>query len=284
MIDSHESAMSLPVTVITINLNHGRGLRATAASIAEQSLKPFEWLVVDGGSSDESLDVIEEFAPAITAWWSAADRGVYDAMNRGLERARGAYVLFMNAGDRLADAEALARIADALRASDAPDLLLCGTVLDLPSGLRVYRSPRAPSRFLRFGLPAYHQATVIRRALHLEVPYDLALPISADYGAIAAMLSRGATWRCLDTPLAIRECDPNSLSERRTLARLADFVRVQRRILAMPWPALAVNLARQLLVWLAYVTLRSRRWRALPSLRAPMPQGASARTVPVPRS
>lgn len=276
--------MTLPLTVITINLNHGRGLRATAASIAGQSLKPFEWLVVDGGSSDDSLDVIREFGPAITAWWSRPDRGVYDAMNRGLQRARGDYVLFMNAGDRLADAGALARIADALTGSDAPDLLLCGTILDLPSGLRVYRSPRSPARFLHLGLPACHQATVIRRTLHLEAPYDLSFQISADYGAIAAMLIGGASWRCLDAPLAIRECDPNSLSERRTFARLADFVRVQRRILAMPWPALSLHLTRQLLVWLAYVGLRSRCWRALPSLRAPVPQGSSVRTVPVPRS
>lgn len=263
--------MAVPLTVISVNLNDAEGLRATAASIVGQSVADFEWLVVDGGSTDHSLDVIRQFAPAIAAWWSEPDGGVYDAMNRGLVRARGEYVLFMNAGDRFADASALARIMVALREGPPPDLLLGGTILDLPSGQRIYRPPRAPSSFLRFGLPAYHQATVIRRALHLGMPYDLRLPVSADYGAIAALLTRGASWRLLDAPLAIRACHPQSLSERRTLARLADFVRVQRQILATPWPAVSVNLARQVLVWLGYVILRSRRRPALSSWRTTLP-------------
>lgn len=276
--------MSPSLTVISVNLNHADGLRATAASIVGQSLQPFEWLVADGGSSDGSLEVIREFAPSITAWWSTPDRGVYDAMNRGLGRARGEYVLFMNSGDRLADVATLARITRVLAEPEPPDLLLGGTILDLPSGLRIYRAPRSPARFLRFGVPAYHQATVFRRAVHLSTPYDLDLPISADYGAVAAMLMRGASWRCLDEPIAIRECGPQNLSERRTGARLADFVRVQRQVLAMPWPAVWLNLARQVLVWLAYVSLRSRGWRATPSVFAPPLHGSPARATQARRS
>jgi len=244
------------LSLITVNLNDAAGLRRTAASMAAQERQGVEWLIVDGGSRDGSLAVIREHAALIDHWSSAPDRGVYDAMNRGLRRARGEHVLFLNAGDAFAGRGAIRRIRTTLAEPPAPDLLFGGTILDLPSGVRMYRPPRPPERFLRYGLPAYHQATVFRRDAHLAVPYDLGLAVSADYGAIAALIAAGATWRLLDAPLAVRHCDPASLSERRTLARLRDFVRVQRRILARPWPEVGGNLAHTVLAFLAYVAFR----------------------------
>jgi hypothetical protein len=175
-------------------------------------------------------------------------------------------VIFMNAGDRFAGPAALARIAAALGAAPAADLLLGGTVLELPSGRRVYRPPRTAVAWLRFGPPAYHQATVFRREAHLLMPYDLRWRVSADYGAVAALITRGAQAVRLDRPLAIRRCGPDSLSERETRIRLADFVRVQRETLAKGWPEIGINLTRQLLAYLAYRTLAGRRAR--PASRA----------------
>ena len=249
------------IAIVTVNLNDAAGLRATAESVAAQRTAEREWLVIDGGSSDGSPEVIQAFAAQIAFWSSAPDRGVYDAMNRGLRRARGDYVVFMNAGDRFADPTSLGRIAAALEAAPSPDLLFGGTMLHLPSGRQIYRPPRAPLPGLRFGPPAYHQATAFRRDAHLLVPYDLGLRVSADYGAIAALIARGASARRLDRPLAIRRCDPDSLSERETWVRFADFVRVQREILGKPWTEIAVNLARLTLVFAAYRTLRGRRPR-----------------------
>ncbi len=239
------------LSIVTVNLDDARGLRATAESVAAQRFADREWLVIDGGSSDGSLGVIEEFAALIDGWSSAPDRGVYDGMNQGLRRARGRYVIFMNGGDRFAGPNTLAEIAAALTSAPAVDLLLGGTILALPSGAQVYRPPR-PAHRVRFGPPAYHQATVFRRRAHLLAPYDLALRVSADYGAIATLISRGARCRCLDRPLAIRQCGPGSLSERETATRFADFVRVQRRVLARGWPAVAIAGSRLALVHLAY--------------------------------
>jgi putative colanic acid biosynthesis glycosyltransferase len=247
------------ISIVTVNLNDAAGLRATAESVLAQRHRERQWLVIDGGSTDGSQDVIRAFAARIDHWSSAPDRGVYDAMNQGLRRARGRYVIFMNAGDRFAGPAALEHVAAALGEAPAADLLLGGTLLELPSGRRVYRPPRAAVAWLRFGPPAYHQATVIRRAAHLPVPYDLRLRVSADYGAIAALVARGARAVCLDRPLAIRRCDPDSLSERETRIRLADFVRVQRETLAKSWPETSLNLSRQVLVFLAYRALAGRR-------------------------
>ena len=137
------------LSVITVNLDDAAGLRATAHSVAAQERAPDEWIVIDGGSRDGSIAVIREFEALIHCWTSAPDRGVYDGMNRGLRRARGCYVLFMNAGDCFAGPDSLARIATALEASPGVDLLFGGTILALPSGHRVlpptaYARPPAP--------------------------------------------------------------------------------------------------------------------------------------------
>lgn len=248
------------VSVITVNLNDGEGLRRTAASVAMQTFENFEWLVVDGGSSDGSLEVIAEFREHISGWSSEPDKGVFDAMNRGLARARGAYVVFMNSGDRFAEPAALQHVVDAVQGSMPHDLVFAGTILEWPSGAKLYRAPRSPERFVRFGMPAYHQATAIRRQLHLARPYDLSLLISAEYAAIAGMLIAGASWQLVDAPLAIRRCGPTNLSERRTLRRFAEFARIQRSVLRRPWPSIALSLARQMAVHVVYIAVRARLW------------------------
>jgi putative colanic acid biosynthesis glycosyltransferase len=249
------------ISVITVNLDDARGLRATAESVVAQERPPDQWIVVDGGSTDGSIDVIRGFERWIDCWTSAADRGVYDGMNAGLRQARGHYVIFMNAGDRFARADTLARIATALRASPGVDLLFGGTILALPSGRPIYRPPHPAAR-VRLGLPAYHQATVIRRASHLLAPYDLALPISAEYAAIATLVSRGASSISLNLPIAIRTCHPDSLSERATARRFADFVAVQRHVLGEHALAVAGHVARLALADLAYRLMRQPGARA----------------------
>jgi len=159
-------------------------------------------------------------------------------------------------GDRFARPDTLARIVATLGSRPDVDLLFGGTVLALPSGRRIYRPPHPATR-LRHGLPAYHQATVIRRTPHLMAPYDLALPISAEYGTVATLISRGATSARLDQPIAIRACHEDSLSERATLRRFADFVTVQRQVLALPSLAVAAHVARLATIHLAYRMARS---------------------------
>jgi len=248
------------ISIITVNLDEAAGLRRTAASVAEQTFRDFEWWIIDGGSSDSSLAVIRDFQSHLTGWSSAPDRGVYDGMNRGLRSARGTYVVFMNGGDRLADADALARLARAVDAREAPDLVFAGTLLEWPSGRRLYRAPRAPDRFLRFGMPAYHQAIAIRRHRHLDHCYDLRLHICAEYQAVAAMLASGASWQLVRAPLAIRQCDAANLSERRALRRFVEFAAVQRSVLHRAWPAVGLSLARHVAVHLAYLAVRGRLW------------------------
>src|SRR5262245_38437900 len=87
-------------SIVTITYNDLAGFRETAASVAGQTFKNFEWIVVDGGSTDGTLDFLDVFPRRPDQRISEPDKGIYDAMNKGIERASGVYTIFMNGGDR----------------------------------------------------------------------------------------------------------------------------------------------------------------------------------------
>src|SRR5260221_9607043 len=88
------------VSVITPTLNPGPKLEATINSVLAQKAELFEYIIVDGGSTDETLSLVRKYGKRLT-WVSKKDRGVYDAMNKGIKMARGDYLYFLGAGDHL---------------------------------------------------------------------------------------------------------------------------------------------------------------------------------------
>lgn len=91
----------MQLSIITINKNNADGLRKTIESVVPQTFKDFEYIVIDGASTDGSVDVIKQYQDYITYWVSESDTGIYNAMNKGLQLAKGQYVQFLNSGDCL---------------------------------------------------------------------------------------------------------------------------------------------------------------------------------------
>ena len=89
----------MKLSIITINYNNTKGLRRTIESVACQTSRDYEFIIIDGGSSDGSVDVIKEYADKIDYWVSEPDGGIYPAMNKGVRSAHGEYCIFMNSGD-----------------------------------------------------------------------------------------------------------------------------------------------------------------------------------------
>ncbi len=106
------------LSIITVNLNNSAGLRKTIESIVKQTFKDFEYIIIDGGSTDGSAEVIKEFADKITYWVSEPDKGIYNAMNKGILHAKGEYLLFLNSGDWLADDDLLSKVFCEPRTAD----------------------------------------------------------------------------------------------------------------------------------------------------------------------
>ena len=95
----------IPVTVITVCRNHAKGLEKTIQSVESQTWQEKEYLVIDGASTDGTMEVIRQHEGSITQWISEPDLGIYDAMNKGVRLAQGQWIIFMNAGDTFASTE-----------------------------------------------------------------------------------------------------------------------------------------------------------------------------------
>ena len=95
------------LSIITINFNNCSGLNKTIESVISQTFNDYEWIVIDGGSTDGSRELLEQYANHFSYWVSEKDNGVYNAMNKGIKVARGEYILFLNSGDWLADKDVL---------------------------------------------------------------------------------------------------------------------------------------------------------------------------------
>jgi glycosyltransferase involved in cell wall biosynthesis len=91
--------MNPKLSIISVNLNNATGLRKTIESVVSQTLTDYEYIIIDGGSTDGSVDVIKEFADKITYWVSEPDKGIYNAMNKGILKSNGEYLQFLNSGD-----------------------------------------------------------------------------------------------------------------------------------------------------------------------------------------
>lgn len=101
----------MPVlSIITINYNNARGLQKTMDSVLHQRFSNYEYIVIDGGSSDGSKQIIEQHKSKLTYWVSEADKGIYNAMNKGIKQANGDYLLFLNSGDYLTDKDILTKV------------------------------------------------------------------------------------------------------------------------------------------------------------------------------
>ena len=93
----------MKLSIITINLNNAEGLRKTIESVVSQTFTDYEYIVIDGASSDGSVDIIKQYVDKITYWVSEPDNGIFNAMNKGILKATGEYILFLNSGDWFVD-------------------------------------------------------------------------------------------------------------------------------------------------------------------------------------
>src|ERR1035437_10231135 len=98
------------LSIITVNLNNADGLRKTIESVVNQLYSDFEYIIIDGGSTDGSVDVIREYANKIYYWISEPDSGIYNAMNKGIVKARGVYLQFLNSGDWFSNENTLQKV------------------------------------------------------------------------------------------------------------------------------------------------------------------------------
>lgn len=167
-------------SIITINYNNEKGLRKTIESVIQQKFLDYEYIVIDGGSTDGSIEVIKEFERHISYWVSEKDNGIYNAMNKGIRVSKGDYLNFMNSGDMFYTDNVLSIIATAINNVD----ILVGKDYHYNSITKKGFSSILPARismitFFMETLP--HQGAFIKRKLFENDLYNEKLSIAADW-------------------------------------------------------------------------------------------------------
>ncbi len=168
------------LSIITINYNNLEGLKKTIESVSSQTCKEFEYLIIDGGSTDGSVAYIESKSDAIDYWISEPDKGIYNAMNKGIELATGEYILFINSGDHLFSDKAVKSAEKYLQSYDVIYFNL--QIISEDNRFKIHSLPDK-LKFSDFFIDSWpHPSTFTKRELFDKVGlYDENLKIFSDW-------------------------------------------------------------------------------------------------------
>lgn len=168
----------MKLSIITVNLNNKDGLQKTIDSVVSQTFKDFEWIVIDGGSTDGSKELLEQYADHFAYWVSEPDKGIYNAMNKGIKVAKGEYLQFLNSGDWLCDKITLEQCFSHGFTAD----VVYGDLFFYKNG-EISESVYPENVSLKFFYQRSlgHPASFIRRELLMGNPYEETYRIVSDW-------------------------------------------------------------------------------------------------------
>jgi len=190
------------VSVITVSFNASKTIEATITSVLSQSYKNIEYIIVDGKSTDDTLKIAGKYKNRISKIVSEKDRGLYDAMNKGVKLAKGEIIYFLNADDVLKDNKVVARVANAF--SSEIDFVYGDVEFAYPDENKKIRISRIASiSELKKGNMPPHQGTFAKKELLQKYPFDLNYRSSADFDFFCRVIKSGAKSKKLDFVVAV---------------------------------------------------------------------------------
>lgn len=187
-------------SIITINYNNREGLRHTIKSVVGQTCDDYEYIIIDGGSTDGSVEIIKEYTDKISYWVSEKDRGIYHAMNKGTMQAHGEYCIFLNSGDFFYDNNVLNHIASL---GFEEDILVGNVVSEKDCGYLFAPPSRSISLYYLYSGTVPHQSSFIKTDLLYQYPYDEELKIVSDWKFyVQAIIMHNCSVRYVDVNVA----------------------------------------------------------------------------------
>lgn len=171
-------------SIITVTFNAGATIKATLESVNGQTFDDYEHLIIDGESTDCTMDIVNSYRNSKSVVISEKDDGIYDAMNKGLSIAKGEYFIFLNSGDRFPDSETLAHYASGINANDLPGIIYGQTrLVDIHGNYVGERHLRAPEKLtldsFKNGMVVCHQAMAVNNKIALL--FNRKYKYSSDY-------------------------------------------------------------------------------------------------------
>lgn len=217
------------ISIITITYNAVLWLESTVQSVVGQVDANIEYIIIDGGSNDGTVDIIRKYEPHIAYWVSEPDGGLYDAMNKGLNRATGDYVWFVNAGDRIHAPETVQNICAGLK-EELPDVIYGETAIIDGSGTQVaMRRLKAPAslnwKSFKWGMLVSHQSFIAKRTL--ASAYDPQYRLVADYDWCIRILQKSK--QVYNTHMILSDFLEEGLSSKQRKASLKERYSIMNR-------------------------------------------------------
>lgn len=182
----------MKLSIITINYNNREGLQRTIDSVICQTWRDFEWIVIDGGSTDGSRELIEKYQDHFAYWCSEPDKGVYNAMNKGVAKARGEYQIFMNSGDVFYEKDTLRYVLGENLMAD----VVYGDWIEVnDNGLSFKKSPEKVTLDFFYSKNICHQAIFVKSSKLKMEGYDEGFQVYADWAKWIKLLLEGASFQ-----------------------------------------------------------------------------------------
>ena len=219
-------------SIITVTFNAGKVLEDTIQSVVFQTYRNVEYIIVDGGSTDNTLEIAGKYHDRISKVISEPDKGLYDAMNKGIRLATGDYLCFLNAGDELHENETLQKMVHTLKGKELPDVIYGETaIVDEKSHFLHMRRLSTPERLnwksFKQGMLVCHQAFFARRELAINECYDLRYRFSADFDWCIRIMKKA---KCLhNTRLTIIDYLNEGMTTRNHKASLKERFRIMAK-------------------------------------------------------
>lgn len=249
MLKNKNSDIYPKFSIVTVCFNATGSIADTIDSVIEQDYTNFEYIIIDGGSTDGTLDIINRYADHIDTVISQPDRGIYDAMNKATRLASGHFIIFMNAADRFYSNDTLSRIA---AAAEPDDTVIYGDVAKMkPDGTLSIRQAEPPHNSHRMFF--CHQSAATARQALLEHPFDITHKFSADFKLYKQLIKAHARFKKVDFPIAL--FDTGGISNTRRSDGLSDNLKVLRETDSLMQ---RIKLAPRLLIPLLICRLRGK--------------------------
>jgi glycosyltransferase involved in cell wall biosynthesis len=191
------------ISVVTVVYNGVESIESTILSVISQTYDSIEYVIIDGGSRDGTQDVIKKYEGKISYWVSEPDKGIYDAMNKGIEAANGDWVLFLNAGDVFFNDNILSIVQSELYNCD---VLYGKTAIKQKNGnmsVRDYYSLRLDWKVI----PYCHQSVLIKRKFLREVLFNTNYKIAADYNQYFSLKTKDSKFKSINEIISIYDND-----------------------------------------------------------------------------
>lgn len=201
------------LSIVTVVYNGVESIENTMLSVINQTYDNIEYIIIDGGSTDGTQDVIKKYSSKISYWNSEQDKGIYDAMNKGIKVASGDWILFLNVGDLFFSENTLLTIQNQLFNCD---------VLYGKTGIKLKNEDISIRNFYPLTLdwkiiPYCHQSVIIKRTLLTEALFDLKYKIAADYNQYFRLKAKDVKFKSINEIISIYDSDGFSSLNQKTL-------------------------------------------------------------------